>query len=149
MLRDISLKHKTALKKHERRHMPADTDIGWIAERLRRTRKDRGLTLQEVFDQTGVPVATLSRIETGATKDIKSATLIALTNWMGVSIEELHSKPSPVSKKGKLVHKTPDIVELHLRADKTLRTDTAAALASLFRTAYDHYKQLQEKSKKT
>jgi len=129
--------------------MPADTDVGWIAERLRRTRKERGLTLQKVFNQTGVPVATLSRIERGAAKDLKSATLIALINWMGISTEELHGKPSPVSKKGKLVRETPDIVELHLRADKNLRTDTASALASLFRTAYDHYKQLQEKNKKT
>ena len=129
--------------------MPADGDIGWIVEKLRRTRKERGLTLHEVFDQTGVPVPTLSRIERGAAKDLKSATLIALTHWMGISIEELHKKPSLVMKKGKLVNETPDIVELHLRADKNLKADTAAALASLFRTAYVHYKQLQEKSRKT
>ena len=128
--------------------MPADNDVRWISERLQRIRKERGLTLRQVFDQTGVPIATLSRIERGAAKDFKSATLIALTNWMGISTEELHAKPGAVRKSGKTVRETPDIVELHLRADKKLQTDTAAALASLFRTAYDHYKQLQEKSRK-
>lgn len=129
--------------------MPADSDIVWIAEKLRRTRKERGLTLQEVFDQTGIPIPTLSRVERGAAKDLKSATLIALTSWMGVSTEELHKKPGPVLSKGKVVRETPEIVELHLRADKNLRADTAAALASLFRTAYDHYKLLQDQAKKT
>lgn len=129
--------------------MAGQPDVRWIAERLRRTRNERDLTLRQVFDQTGVPIATLSRIERGALKDLKSATLIALTRWLGVSTEELQGKPPPQIKKGRLLRETPDIVELHLRADKNLRTDTATALASLFRTAYDHYKQLQEKSKKT
>ena len=129
--------------------MPGDNDVRWIAERLQRVRKERGLTLRQVFDQTGVPIATLSRIERGAAKELKSATLIALTDWMGISTEELHGKPGAVRRSGKTVRETPDIVELHLRADKKLQTDTAAALASLFRTAYKHYKQLQEKSRKS
>jgi transcriptional regulator with XRE-family HTH domain len=125
--------------------MPADTDVGWIAERLRRIRKARDLTLQEVFNQTGIPVATLSRIERGAAKEIKSATLIALTNWMGISTEELHGKPRAVTKKGKVLIDTPDIVELHLRADKELPKETAIVLAKMFRTAYEHLKSLQSK----
>jgi transcriptional regulator with XRE-family HTH domain len=129
--------------------MPADNDVRWISERFQRVRKERGLTLRQVFEQTGIPIATLSRIERRAAKELKSATLIGLTNWMGISTEELHAKPAAVKKSGKTVSETPDIVELHLRADKKLETDTAAALASLFRTAYDHYKKLQEKSRKS
>lgn len=125
--------------------MAGETDVRWIGERLQRLRKQRELTLQDVFDQTGIPVATLSRIERGAAKVLKSATLIALSSWMGISIEELTGKPSPVASKGKVVHKTPDIVELHLRADKDLPKEAALALAKLFRSTYEHLRELQNK----
>jgi len=36
-------------------------------------------------------------------------------------------------------HTTPDVVELHLRADKNLDKRTALALAKMFRAAYDSF----------
>lgn len=120
-------------------------DVEWIGKRLQRLRKQRDLTLREVFAQTGVPIPTLSRIERGAANSLDSTTLLALTEWMGISMADLRASPSPVKKHGKEIQETPDIVELHLRADKNLSKETASALATLFRTAYDHYKKLQTK----
>jgi hypothetical protein len=43
---------------------------------------------------------------------------------------------------------TPEIVEAHLRADKNLTPDTAAALSELFRVAYTQFSKSGEKTPK-
>lgn len=106
-----------------------------LGDALRRTRLEREMTLQQVSDQTGVSVATLSRIERSEFDNVKSETLGTLNEW--IARNQLESR-----EKRKLA--TPDIVELHLRADKNLDKKTADALAELFRTVYD---QLTDKMK--
>jgi hypothetical protein len=39
---------------------------------------------------------------------------------------------------------TPDIVEAHLRADRNLDAETAAALGRMFRLAYERFTQLTD-----
>jgi transcriptional regulator with XRE-family HTH domain len=121
--------------------MPQGIDPEWLGERLRGVRLERDLTLQEVAEQTGISVATLSRIERGACKSLKSDTLVTLADWMGVEVKMLQKEPPPVLQKGKVVGSTPDIVELHLRADKNLDRKTATALAKLFRSVYEQLTQ--------
>src|SRR5205809_1097619 len=106
-------------------NMPQGIDPEWLGERLRGRRLERELTLQQVSEQTGISVATLSRIERGAAKSLKSDTLLTLTEWMGTEVEMLRKEPHPVVEKGKTIDYTPDIVELHLRADKNLDRKTA------------------------
>lgn len=126
--------------------MSDDIDVAWLGARLRRMRKKRNLTLQEVSDKTGIKVATLSRIERGGAKNLRASTLLALSEWMGGTVETFAGKGKATASPSKDVQEeTPDIVELHLRADKHLQKDTAKALANLFRTAYEHYKELQGK----
>jgi transcriptional regulator with XRE-family HTH domain len=120
----------------------ADTlDLVAFGERLRKTRLKRQLTLQQVFDQTGVSVPTLSRIERGDATEIESNTLIVLARWMRVSLELFSGGAKALSKK----QSTPDAIELHLRADKNLNPQTASALAKMFRAAYE---ELAEKMSK-
>jgi transcriptional regulator with XRE-family HTH domain len=126
-------------------NMAGGTNLEWISKRLSRVRNERDLTLREVFEETGIPIPTLSRIERGAAKSLDSMTLLALTEWLGVSMEELKGTPQPIKKQGKEIQEIPDIVELHLRADKNLNKDTASALSDLFRTAYEHCRKLQTK----
>jgi transcriptional regulator with XRE-family HTH domain len=111
-------------------------DFEWIGERLLAVRKRRDMTLEEVSAATGISVPTLSRIERGASKGLQSETLIKISDWMGTSVR--------LWKKAAAVDSTPDVVELHLRADKHLDQQTADALAHLFRTAYN---QLSRKQK--
>ncbi len=117
--------------------MPHGIDPESLGNRLRTERKRRKLTLQAVSEQTGVSVATLSRIERGGSQTINSDTLVALTDWIGTGIESVKKEPPPVVHHGKIVESTPDIVELHLRADKNLDRKTAMALANLFRSVYE------------
>jgi transcriptional regulator with XRE-family HTH domain len=125
--------------------MPQGIDPEWLGKRLREVRQKRGLTLQKVATQTGISVATLSRIERGAAKSLKSDTLVTLTGWMGTELELLRKEPTQVVQEGKSLDYTPDIVEVHLRADKNLDRKTATALANLFRSVYE---QLTEQLKK-
>ena len=125
--------------------MPHGIDPEWLGQRLRQIRKDRGLTLRQVSEQTGISTATLSRIERGAVRGLESDTLLMLSEWMGTEVEQLKAEPPPIKQGDKTLDYTRDIVELHLRADKRLDKKTAAALANLFRTVY---KQLTEKLQK-
>ena len=110
-------------------------DFEWLGERLRTVRKKREMTLEEVSIATGISIPTLSRIERGAAKGLQSETLITLSNWVGTSAK--------LWKRAAAVDSTPDVVELHLRADKHLDESTADALAHLFRTAYEQLKRKQ------
>lgn len=125
--------------------MSQSIDPEWLGERLREMRKKRQLTLQQVSEETGISVATLSRIERGGSQNLKSDTLVTLTGWMGTEVESLKKEPPQVMRGKKVVENTPDIVELHLRADKNLNRKTATALARLFRTVYE---ELTEQHKK-
>jgi transcriptional regulator with XRE-family HTH domain len=125
--------------------MPQEIDPEWLGQQLQKKRKERGLTLQQVANETGISVATLSRIERGESPTVTSNTLVTLTDWIGTKVELLRKEPEPVKVKGKVVTDLPKIVELHLRADKNLDRKTATALANLFRSVYE---QVKEQTKK-
>ena len=121
--------------------MPELFDSAAFGERLRKTRTTRDLKLSEVADLTGVSIATLSRIERGEASEIESSTLAALARWMRVSLDLFSGASKSLSKN----QSTPDAIELHLRADKHLDSNTAAVLAKMFRAAYE---ELSTKVKK-
>jgi|SRR4051794_4541293 transcriptional regulator with XRE-family HTH domain len=112
-------------------------DFEALGKRLREVRNERKMTLEEVWKATGVSVPTLSRIERGDAKGLLGETLITLSNWIGTSAK--------FWKKADAVDSIPDVVELHLRADKNLDKKTAEALAQLFRAAYDQVKKGQRR----
>lgn len=113
--------------------MPSPLNLEMLGERLREIRKARGKTLQDVFHDTKVSVPTLSRIERGEANDIGSETLAPLADWMNLTIDTFYLAP-PTNSTPK---STPDIVELHLRADKKLNSKTAKALSRTFRLMYE------------
>jgi len=117
--------------------MARGVDMKLLGERLRSVRKRRDLTLQDVSSETKISIPTLSRIERGDSNGLKSTTLLTLAGWMGIKVEKMQGSPAPVIRNGKVVEDTPDIVELHLRADKKLDSKTVTILGKLFRTAYE------------
>ncbi len=113
--------------------MPDKLDLSSLGERLRKLRQQRSKTLKDLFEETGVSIATLSRIERGDANNIESNTLLTLARWMNVSVDVFASQtPKQESKKS-----TPDVVEIHLRADKNLDPQTATLLAKMFRATYE------------
>ena len=118
--------------------MPEPVDVERLGQRLRRVRAQRGFTLERLFKETGVSVATISRVERGGSKDIDGGTLVSLCEWMGVRSEEFRPGAEPPKVPGRRAPaNTPEAVELYLRADKNLDQRTAALLADMFKAAYE------------
>jgi transcriptional regulator with XRE-family HTH domain len=119
--------------------MSTKTDVRRLGMLVQRKRERDELTLKDVAQQTGLKIPTISRIERGEAQDLEGGTLFTLCTWLGADPDEFRegaALPIPPSAKAKVTHDTPDVVELYLRADKNLDRKTAAALSTLFRTAY-------------
>src|SRR5256885_271829 len=114
-----------------------------LGNAVRRRREQQGLSLRDVADKTGVSASTLSRIENGTGKP-DADNIARLTAWLDVPMERILSGRHPQEEESKAViyypqEPTPEIVEAHLRADKSLTPETAAALSELFRVAYTQF----------
>jgi len=112
-------------------------DLGRL---IQEKRKAEELTLAEAAEQSHVSAPTLSRLErqsndTGKVIIPDTRTLTALTQWLGVSVEQMLGIDT--SSHGEM--STPDIVKAHLRADRKLNSEAAEALSEMFRLAYTQF----------
>lgn len=124
-----------------------------LGRAVRRRREELGLSLRDVANKTSVSASTLSRIENGTGKP-DADNIARLTSWLDVPMERILSGRHPESQSSQPVvyypeEPTPEIVEAHLRADRNLTPETAAALSELFRVAYTQFSRNEpEKSAK-
>lgn len=114
-----------------------------LGRAIRRRREELGLSLRDVATLTAVSASTLSRIENGTGKP-DADNIARLTSWLDVPMERILSGRHPQSEATNAVvyypqEPTPEIVEAHLRADRNLTPETAAALSELFRVAYTQF----------
>ena len=114
-----------------------------LGRAIRRRREELGLSLRDVATLTAVSASTLSRIENGTGKP-DAENIARLTSWLDVPMERILSGRHPQSEATNAVvyypqEPTPEIVEAHLRADRNLTPETAAALSELFRVAYTQF----------
>lgn len=114
-----------------------------LGRAVRRRREELGLSLRDVASKTSVSASTLSRIENGTGKP-DADNIARLTSWLDVPMERILSGRNPEAEASQAVvyyprEPTPEIVEAHLRADKNLTQETAAALSELFRVAYTQF----------
>lgn len=110
-------------------------DVRDLGDLLRRKRSAARLTLREVEGELNhaLTASSLSRIENGAVPDSKNVP--ALASWLGIPLHLIGftSDPAPEAVD------TPDLVEVHLRADRRLEPAAAQALSRLFRHLYDDF----------
>ena len=123
-----------------------------LGRAIRRKREQLGLSLRDVADKTDVSASTLSRIENGTGKP-DADNIARLTSWLDVPMERILSGRTSESELSNAVvylpqEPTPDIVEAHLRADRNLTPETAAALSELFRVAYKQFSTADKPAKK-
>jgi transcriptional regulator with XRE-family HTH domain len=116
-----------------------------LGSAIRRRREQKGLSLRDVADETGVSASTLSRIENGTGKP-DADNIARLAAWLDMPIERvMHHGHRPANDPKPVVYypheSTPEIVEAHLRADKHLTPQTARALSELFRVAYTQFSE--------
>jgi len=119
--------------------MAENIDLAYLAQRLLTARREQKKTLQEVAVEVDVSIATLSRIERGEASGVKGDTLLALAKWLRMPADHLEKPNFQVGSSGAGSPRvsTPDVIELHLRADPKLNPRTAKALAEMFRIAYE------------
>lgn len=110
-------------------------DVRGLGELLRARRSARGLTLRELQAElrNALSASALSRIENGATPDAKN--VLAIAEWLSIPISRVAwPGQATTTNRG---DSTPDVVEVHLRADKNLSPIAAEVLARTFRVLYD------------
>jgi transcriptional regulator with XRE-family HTH domain len=110
-------------------------DVRELGALLRARRQAGGLTLRELQAQLGnaLTASALSRIENGATPDPRNVP--ALAEWLNIPISQIAwPGQATATNRGS---STPDVVEVHLRADKKLDPVAAEVLARTFRVLYD------------
>ena len=95
--------------------------------------KRAGRGLRTVADEIGgVSASTLSRIEQGNVPDLE--TFMRICQWLGVSADEF--RPKGAHGPSADVPEPAEVIEAHLRADRTLPPDAVDALSQMIRFAY-------------
>ena len=112
------------------------SDLARIAVLIKAKRRKRALGLRAAAAECKISPSTLSRLERGVPSSFPDAeTLTKLADWLKTSVASLLSEKHQDTAGPELT--TPEVVEVHLRADKHLSPDTALALGRAFRLLYD------------
>ena len=112
-----------------------------LGQAIKRRREELKLSLRDVADKTGVSASTLSRIENGTGKP-DADNIARLSGWLDMPVDRVMKTSSADDVEAVVYYPheaTPEIVQAHLRADKNLTPETAAALSELFRVAYKQF----------
>ena len=100
-----------------------------LAKLLRDRRATRGLGLRAAAKEARVSFNTLARVEKGHVPDIETFSRIA--RWVGRSPADFLQQESVTSDS------TPDVIEVHLRGDPGLSSDSAKVIADMVRELYE------------
>lgn len=112
--------------------MDQQLDTAKLAAAVRTKRGDEGL--RDTAKAIGqISAATLSRIEQGKLPDVE--TFLRLCRWLGVEPSEFSTAESNEFGSAKRKN-TPELIEAHLRADRTLSPETAKTLIDMIKLAY-------------
>jgi transcriptional regulator with XRE-family HTH domain len=110
---------------------PSSVDFPKFAGMLKTKRGVRGLR-QAADEIGGVSASTLSRIEQGNVPDLE--TFMRICQWLGVSADEF--RLNAPGDETTTMREPEEVIEAHLRADRTLPPDAIDALAQMIRFAY-------------
>jgi transcriptional regulator with XRE-family HTH domain len=100
-----------------------------------------GFSLREAAAAAGISPATLHRVlrrKKGAAQ-LDTDILLRLAGWVGVPLGNLLQPTQPKKSKVTKQQSTPDVIEVHLRADKNLAPGAARAISMMVRTAYKQF----------
>ena len=109
-------------------------DVADLGRLVQRRRKVRALSLRDVEEQLegAITASSLSRIERGAIPDSKNVPVLA--RWLQVPLDAIGW---PGESRASQERATPDVVEVHLRADRNLNPEAAEVLSTMFRHLYE------------
>jgi transcriptional regulator with XRE-family HTH domain len=103
-------------------------------------RQAKGITWKNVASGSGVAASTLTRMGQGKRPDIDG--LAALAAWSGIDVSDFYRNDSVVAI-------TPEPlaqITALLRADKNLGPESAVAIESMLKSAYEHMRLKRDKT---
>lgn len=110
-----------------------------ISALIKAKRRESDLGVRAAAAESKVSAATMSRLERGISPNLPdTGTLTKLAQWLGVPLNEILSTNLESKEGGGPQATTPEVVEVHLRADKNLAPETADALAKMFKVLYEN-----------
>lgn len=110
-------------------------DIEGFYAALDAHRASKKKTWKQVADETGVTASTLTRMGQGKRPDIDG--LAALASWSGIDVSKFYTAEGVKKKKSEPM---AEITTL-LRADRNLNKESALALESMLKSAYEHMRK--------
>lgn len=111
-----------------------EINVDLLSELLRNKRSRECLSLRDAATEIGVSAPTLQRLEGGQAPT--TSTLLKLSQWLGVAVEDLGSAPKQVHNRD-----TIEQIEILLRADPNLDQKAATTIANVARQVYDGFKR--------
>ena len=95
-------------------------------EKITEYKKKLGMTTEELSKQSGVPLGTLNKILSGATKDPKLETLKAIARVLGLSLDDFDDL-----KINKTITTYNDVITVYTRSRKNLSQEEKMRLARI------------------
>lgn len=108
-----------------------------MAHRIRKLRKERGLTLLQVADRLGVTESTVQRYESGNIKNLKYETMVELAELFGVSPAFLMGWTSEDNTK--VDREIMELVDLFRKLNESGRTEALTRIQEM--TELDRFKK--------
>jgi transcriptional regulator with XRE-family HTH domain len=126
--------------------MTTRATMAHLSALIKTKRKNEDIGLREAAEKAGVSASTLSRLERGISSSLPDfETITSLAKWLDVPVSSVLSEKETPKKKNKPEIKTPEQIEVYLRADKNLSPETADALYKSFRILYDQFANKENK----
>ena len=95
-------------------------------EKIAEYKKRLGITTEELSNRSGVPLGTLNKILSGATKDPKLETLKAIARVLGLSLDDFDD-----FKMKDTVPSYNDVITVYTRSKKNLSQEEKMRLARI------------------
>jgi len=119
--------------------------VAHIGALVQAKRREQKLGLRAASEQSGISASTLSRLERGVATSLPDVeTLSKLSTWLQVPVGSLMAAELPTQEAAPDLS-TPEVVEVHLRADKNLSRETAEALSKMFKLLYEQFAQMEQR----
>jgi transcriptional regulator with XRE-family HTH domain len=106
----------------------AAVDVAELAALLRERRAETGKSLRDVSAETGVPLATLARVESGKLPDL--TTFRNIVAWLGISPDRFFPTHRVRNET------TPEVIAQVLRSDSSLSESAREQLTSTIQQMY-------------
>lgn len=119
--------------------MDSNRVLAQLPALIKAKRRETKESLRDIAQKSGISASTLSRLERGTMTSIPDTeTLTKMATWLEVSLDFLLQENVDVERQSPQLS-TPDLIEVHLRADKDLSPETAMALSETFRLLYNQF----------